>query len=876
MKYYGDIELVNGKIINFKIDPRETLPESVSDDEGKLIYNLQNKQLYYSTGEEFLPLQVASEDSEPLITSLGREWLNPDYSFNPTPFNNLTFVSGLASTDSLLTVIQKIDQALVEIDDIDLNDINGVNVENPSAGDVLYFDGENWKNVPIGEFGGGGNVPDLSQITLITANDETTIAPNSRRIVPGANIEIDVNTQGQLIISATSISIPPIPPDLSNLTFLTINPEASLPHSRHIAAGTNISFDVNTDGVLYISAAGGGGGSNAPDLSGLTFITVGDETAQADNSKKLVPGTNVTFDTTTNPNEIGINVDISSLPPDLSDLSFLTFDIELGAPDSKRIMPGTNVSFDSSVPGELRINASPGGGVANPEEVITTVNAASVIRSTVSAAKWPGVTSGTGLDINARTQNRVALQESIDYAVANRMIWELDYGNYEIAGGPLIVNGSSTGAIFRAPLTATIFQATDNVSILQLSGVAGSGTSTFGLDWYGTTLHYLNNQAGNTGANALVLGNLWRSTISDIRIANNLTSARPYRGVYISGAEFFFSNIVKNIGSFQAHYSAFEIASIGTGNSFENIYLNGRSNSQVQQSCTYPFRWQHPGFQMMHDSVFNQLNIEWFIALSMMTIANVRGATFNSLHVEQNRFTGAHPSAISTNISNLTINGMMMLDNLIQSSIASGNPSIFRSSSESATAVSNLVMVNNYPASINIPFYVAWQGNDLDNTPAYVNIRNLRLIDGSGTSIKDNCKLDRSIDSTTFGYQRCTTAAELSVQPGLATVNAARMDLLGSTSIYGAMANNAFVTYPATLTADSTLRLMSTMGPAATRGSGVPVKEGTIMGVRRRDGTVGNTLTIVNDINDSVLVTNTTSAISYWFKFSGGNWSLIV
>lgn len=54
---------------------------------------------------------------------------------------------------------------------------------------------------------------------------------------------------------------PSIPADLSGLTFITVDDETSLAtNSRQLIAGTNITFDTSTPGRLEISASGGGGG----------------------------------------------------------------------------------------------------------------------------------------------------------------------------------------------------------------------------------------------------------------------------------------------------------------------------------------------------------------------------------------------------------------------------------------------------------------------------------------------------------------------------------------------------------------------------------------------------------------------------------------
>ncbi len=173
MQYFGDIELINGKIINLKVDPVTVLPDFTTDDESRFVYNLTDKTVYYNNGAEWAPLQVASFTSQPLVQSLAGSnwpdpdlWINADYSFNPTPFNNLANISGLTSTDSVFNVIEQLDNALTVFSDIDLNDINQISVSSLEAGQILYFDGVNFVNVKFSD------IPDFSlNISLNSLSD---------------------------------------------------------------------------------------------------------------------------------------------------------------------------------------------------------------------------------------------------------------------------------------------------------------------------------------------------------------------------------------------------------------------------------------------------------------------------------------------------------------------------------------------------------------------------------------------------------------------------------------------------------------------------------------------------------------------------------
>lgn len=166
MQYIGDIELVGSEIINLKVDANDGLPPFTSDDESRVVYNLTDHQLYYNNGSAYFPLQVASQNAQPLIETLGNNWINPDLSFNPIPFNTLPFISGLTSTDSLFSVFEQITAELQNLGNINIDSLEGVSLESPQVNDVLYFNGTNWTNTQI------DNIPNLTiNISLGSLND---------------------------------------------------------------------------------------------------------------------------------------------------------------------------------------------------------------------------------------------------------------------------------------------------------------------------------------------------------------------------------------------------------------------------------------------------------------------------------------------------------------------------------------------------------------------------------------------------------------------------------------------------------------------------------------------------------------------------------
>jgi hypothetical protein len=510
------------------------------------------------------------------------------------------------------------------------------------------------------------------------------------------------------------------------------------------------------------------------------------------------------------------------------------------------------------------------------------LEAAPVLRGTVRGDKWPGVTKGTGLDSPTRQANAVALQEAINHAVNNRMYFELDYGDYEIESATgLTVGGRLT---WRSPLHATIHQAATNAPILTI-GVVGSSPANneiFGMDIEGGTLHYMSDQAANSNANALVLGNLWLSRIANFRISNTITNNRSYRGIYIPQGLSFFSNTLENLKVFRSGFSLLHISNFGTGNSYNNIYLSGVTTSAVAGSVTSPFLWEMSGSQQTHDSNFNQLNIEWCIANILMKLTNVRGANFNSVHMEQNRLTNSTPSFVLLNIANASFNGLTLLDNRVEASIASGSPSLFRFSGESTATVNNLPIIINSSSYVDLPLNVSFQGTDpafsagRDQNPGSVTVENLRVLDGVGTSLRDNIRPDHTLDPAQFGPLSTSFIRRISTgtEPG-AQIEGMTMELIGNYTLYGAYAKNAWIRFPAALTANATLTLSNVMGPSGTQFSGVPVPDGTMLSVRRRTGTGTNALTINNWNGNALVSADTTVGTTWRLKFSAGNWSLI-
>jgi hypothetical protein len=101
---------------------------------------------------------------------------------------------------------------------------------------------------------------------------------------------ITVQELGDINNSINSISsVVNLVPTIKERTFLTeLDETLYLPHARRLLAGTNISFDDSVDGERTVNAI-------LTALSTLDFLTHSDESIALPNSRQLIAGANITF-----------------------------------------------------------------------------------------------------------------------------------------------------------------------------------------------------------------------------------------------------------------------------------------------------------------------------------------------------------------------------------------------------------------------------------------------------------------------------------------------------------------------------------------------------------------------------------------------------
>jgi hypothetical protein len=137
---FGDIELLNSSIYNLKVESLNADPIFVNTDISRIYYNNTSNTYRFNNGTEYVDLSLPNNFMA-LIDSLGSNWINEDFTFNPTPFNALNTISDLTSNSSLFDVIVQLDTAIHNLAVPSLADLEDVTVpDNLAAGYVLFYD----------------------------------------------------------------------------------------------------------------------------------------------------------------------------------------------------------------------------------------------------------------------------------------------------------------------------------------------------------------------------------------------------------------------------------------------------------------------------------------------------------------------------------------------------------------------------------------------------------------------------------------------------------------------------------------------------------------------------------------------------------------
>lgn len=172
MKIAGNLE-VAGTLDGLQLKPSTTatIPIFNSDDKGALYFDTDINGLVFNNGVSNLNILLDETSNPTFRDTLGAEWINVDYTFNPTNFNNLGNISGLTSSSTLYNVIQQLDTSITSQKISTIDDLSDATITNAVLNDILYNNGSEWINGSI------NNIISSISYTLSDADDTTIATP---------------------------------------------------------------------------------------------------------------------------------------------------------------------------------------------------------------------------------------------------------------------------------------------------------------------------------------------------------------------------------------------------------------------------------------------------------------------------------------------------------------------------------------------------------------------------------------------------------------------------------------------------------------------------------------------------------------------------
>lgn len=415
-----------------------------------------------------------------------------------------------------------------------------------------------------------------------------------------------------------------------------------------------------------------------------------------------------------------------------------------------------------------------GKAIAQPQPVGTppttlgystpsTTGFPAILRGTLDATTYftkTGGVLGTGQTTLQRQTNATQLQAAITAAINGNKFFELEEGIYEINSSAGLIIVAQTfggfGFVWRGARGGTyinqFYTGGSGAPVLTIGDPTGA-TIFAGLDFDGVTLGYGTAVTGLTAAQTLVIGSAAWGRITGIVVGQGGAATPGYDGVYIynNSSQNFFSMTCMGWQINGAQRTLLNAPNaMGTGNRFDNIYLNNGGSGIFNPVTGYYATF---GTAIGTETTFGQLNCEWGAANVLLDIEGAYGMTFECLHIEGIQLTGFNPTVVQTANSRLNIQTMEFDDCQILSANVTGTPKIFRDYTPlgSNVAVTNLNFVTFLATQINTAFTVMSPDVPSTDVGCY-SINKMQFQDQTGTGQYANVTIDSHmpVSSTAF------------------------------------------------------------------------------------------------------------------------------
>lgn len=461
-----------------------------------------------------------------------------------------------------------------------------------------------------------------------------------------------------------------------------------------------------------------------------------------------------------------------------------------------------------------------------------------------------------------------------------RKFFELEPGLYELEGAAgLLIPAGKDGFDWRGSKGSMLKQFSSNCPILTIGDVTNQAAQSQDLHLSGARVFYATDQSGHPKSTALQIGLLRNSTIEQVSILADYGETGPlvkaYRGIHIisSGSRFgFFSNNLRDIFIGGADYSLMDVALVGTGSVFSNIYLTQGVTGHPAPISGCPLHIV--GTADQYETVFEQLNVEWCAANTLIQAQSCRAMSFISMHLEGNQLLGRAASVIALASSQIGLVGVNLLDLDVHApAVPSGDspPAVLRCYGDTAVHGSNVQISWSGPDRINTSFQlVALDGHSPPDARQLIDMANLIIRDVSGGNAS-SLSLDANLPAASFplpvaieSYRHGDILSQ--VTGGIIAVNT-------DVTVFGQY-DRPLVQFPAALGAPRTITLAKRMKPAGA-GSAIPPAVGALAGVRRNSGVADGFRLVVANHDNTPLATLSVSDATRWFRFDGADWSVV-
>ena len=521
-----------------------------------------------------------------------------------------------------------------------------------------------------------------------------------------------------------------------------------------------------------------------------------------------------------------------------------------------------------------RTGSAAGGGLAGYDR-----SAPYLLRGTVSGRLWPGVEQGRDATPKQRRINLASLQAAVDHASSRRKFFELEPGLYEIEGtAGLVVPPSKDGFVWRGSKGSMLKQFSNDCAVLTVGDIDGS-MEIQDMDLRGVRVFYALDQSGHARSSALRLGLIRNSTIEQVSVLADYGKTGPlvkaHRGVHIVNASHtmgFFSNTVRDVFVGGASRSLLDISLVGTGSVFSNIYLTQGVTGSPMAVSGNPLRIA--GTADQYETVFEQLNIEWCIAETIIHAQKCRATTFLSTHLEGNRLAGRSPRVVSVVTSEINVIGANILDQEVRGSDVIGDaiPCVFQCYGDTSIAGSNLQISWSGPNKVDIPFHLVGIAEaSPPDAHQCVNMTNLvaREVGGANTRFLG---LDHGVHAARLPLSGAAVDRYTYRAIG-SEVAGAKVSVNADLTVFG-QCQAPFLRFPSALGATRTVTLSNRMAGGGL-GSTIPTQAGSLAAIRRSSG-AGDAYDLIVKNHDGAVLSTVAAASAgstRWFRFGGADWT---